>query len=148
MSVGRRGFLGLMAAVPVVGPEAAQAAMQAQYLNAPTGGIMAGGFQAANRSIDPAGAVRQAFKLGLVSRETIFEHLKGSSLTCNEFPRAHELDADLQAMRSLSLGARLRLQRERNRERTVEAFLDVPKDIWDLGRRMIANGLTPEDDRP
>lgn len=149
MSVGRRGFLGLLAAAPVAGPAAAQ---MAQYSpGVPTGansGLVSRGVQTAGRQPEPSSVVRRAFKAGLVSKETLLEHLRGSTLSCNEFPQAHQLDADLQALRSFSLSARVLMQRDRNRDRTVTLFLEEPKDIWALGRQLIEQNLMPDEPRP
>lgn len=153
MSVGRRGFLGVLAAAPIAGPAAMkEAAAQmatsqgtvnfAHGLSDKTIGV---GGQIGRMMVEPDDAIRKAFRLGIVSREQLGELLSGGSLPGGGGLPLYHLDPDLQAAKSFSTATRFRLQRDRNREREIERFLAKPKSIWDVGRELIENGLISED---
>ncbi|UQS95278.1 hypothetical protein Pam5_62 [Pseudanabaena phage Pam5] len=154
MSMNRRGFFGVGAGAAVAGPAIAQdmaksvAGQQAFSLNQGSfGGLMAGEATSIGRNfaIDPETAVRRAFKMGLVSREQLVTMLQGFSL--GDGGAISHLDSDLSANKSFSLATRIRLQRERNKERGVEMWLTQPdrKSVWDMGRELLMKGLISED---
>lgn len=153
MSMNRRGFFGVGAGAAVAGPDIAQQMAQkiafAATADAAKVGTSQGviGYAKEAFSIDPETAVRRAFKMGLVSREQIGALLENGRLS--DSPSIYNLDSDLQAAKSFSLATRIRMQRERSRERGIDRWLDYPerdqRSLWDMGRELLMKGLIPED---
>lgn len=151
MSIRRRGLLGLIAAAPVAAPAMAQEAMKMGAVPANhglVGGMLQSGAFAtsiAMRMMEPDEAIRKAFKIGIVSRETVEALLRESGLGEVGNPTLCNLDPDLQAAKSFSMATRIRMQRDRYRLRNVDRFLAPPKTMWEFGRDLIAKGLVSEE---
>jgi hypothetical protein len=150
--VGRRGFLGLMAAAPVAAPAAieemkmqmAQAASLSKGSYIGSAMNIACGAEKASSWIEPDDAVRKAFRMGLISREKLLELISAAG------PLGYTggqvlLDADLVAAKSFSMVAKMRMQEERNRDRQIERFLEKPRNLWDYGRELVEKKLISED---
>ena len=146
----RRGIIGAMIGAPIAGPEIAKNAMQGFA----SGGIAYSGDmqamaasglnKAARCMMEPEDAVRKAYRLGLVPREKLLELLSCMRIESGG-ANVYNLDADLQAMKSFSLAARVRMQRDRNADREIERFLARPRSFWDFGRELLTNGIVKDD---
>lgn len=146
----RRSFLGATAGATIAGPEMAQK-MAAQNFNVgvPSVGGLANYATSAGknamRMMEPDEAIRRAVKLGIVSRETLESLLRDSGLGEVGNPTIYNLDPDLQAAKSFSMTTRIRMQRDRYRDRQVNRFLSPPKNMWDFGRDLLTKGIIKED---
>lgn len=147
MNLNRRGFFGASAGAAIAGPSMAEDALRAQMMDQAIyrGGVV-GVAASSARMMEPDDAIRKAFKLGLVSRDKLAELLSGQTLAgAGQVVSVYNLDADLQAAKSYSLAARVRMQRERNLDREIARFLAKPKSFWDFGRDLLTNGIIKED---
>lgn len=145
----RRSFLGASAGATIAGPDVARSmaqAIQKQNFASGVGSMgLANSTIAGNavRMMEPEEAVRKAYQLGVISRETLEKLLQESGL--GEPPGFHNLDPDLQAAKSFSLGARVRMQRERHASRRVDRWISPPKNMWEFGRDLLAKGIVNGD---
>lgn len=154
MSVGRRGFLGVLAGAPIAGPAAVKQAMGQMAMNSPltasepSWGIAgsSGLMQGAQRMMEPDAAIRKAFRLGLISRETVCKIIAESGLGEGGNTYLHNLDPDLQAVKSFSMSTRFRVQRDRARARSLERFLQPPQNMWEFGRELLSKGIVSGDE--
>jgi hypothetical protein len=144
----RRSILGAIVGAPLAAPQVAKNFAQGQFAQQVGYSGSAQSCIGAVGSInapwmEPDDAIRKAFRLGLVTRAKVAEMLAQSGMT--ESVSACSLDADLLSAKSFSLAARIRMQRDRNADRSVDRFLDKPKSIWDHGRDLISKGLVSGD---
>lgn len=147
----RRGILGMLAAAPVAGPAIAkEAAGKMAYSGSASGGLVKYanqiGMAAGERFMEPDAAIRKAFRLGLISRETVSKLIAESGLGESGNTYLHNLDPDLQTVKSFSMSARFRIQRERVRARSLERFLQPPQNMWEYGRELLAKGIVSGDE--
>jgi len=121
MSVGRRGFLRLLAAAPVAVPVVAREAAQKAGLSADAAGSIydqaaknyGGPFATGSSGPDPDWC--RSWAKRVFSQDWVDQ-------TRREIGRRHPwpLDPDLAASRSLSLSAAMRIQRERNIAKEID----------------------------
>lgn len=150
----RRGILGAIVGAPIAGPAIVKEAAQSMASGALLGETPAFVNCASQTAIGaigqnimgPDAAIRKAFKLGLVSRETVSNLLASSGLGESVNTYLHNLDPDLQTSKSLSLSARYRIQRERIQEKAIERFIDPPQSIWEFGRDLLSKRIISGDE--
>lgn len=147
----RRSFLGASAGATLAGPDIAAKMVAEQGMIARASSL--GGFapavhpvgEKAMRLMEPDEAIRRAVRLGIVSRETLESLLRESGMGEVGNPSISNLDPDLQAAKSFSMTTRIRMQRDRYRERQVNRFLSPPKNMWEFGRDLLAKGIIKDD---
>lgn len=150
----RRKFFGVSAGAAVAGPEVINQAVAGQpesssrealydALKGWSAGAQEKGWTNFTHQVEPDEAIRRAFKMGIISRETLIDMANESEMNSS----CYNLDPDLQSAKSFSLDARMRMQRKRNQERGIDRFLSPPKTFWDFGRELVLNGLVKGEEK-
>lgn len=142
----RRGFLGVMAGAAVAGPGMAKqaAAKVAEELALGSGSSSLGlvGGQVYGNMMPPPSAVNSISEIA--RGKNMLDKLLGMSATQKAKLRSRmhvgRLDPDLANYRSMSIGFRMEMQRDRNLERQ----LSDRKTMW----QRLADGLNPYEDEP
>lgn len=141
----RRGFLGFLGGAAVAGPGMAKeiAAKAAAELSVGSGAMLGSGFASTPMSAfgEMAGQMPPSLLQRATSSVNLLRSLTGEQRAelRRRFGEVHRLDADLASYHSMSMGARMEMQRDRN----VEAFLRSRKTWWqgvlDRGEEHYAN---------
>jgi hypothetical protein len=145
----RRKILGMIGAAPVAAAAAPALGAQALANNqeavkaarAAQMGLMASQsvFDDPRAGIDLYAVVRNAYRAGLISRETLASALEGTFVDASYNPA----DPELGAYRSFSAVAKERMAKDRQRQRAVDRFLakdEGKPDFFALARKIAGIG--------